>query len=100
MLTTLTSGWLTMSQLRPATMSLVQQKRPPAPRTLTATIFASGATPTGETRPSDVTMPATFDPCPLSSSADPGPNAVETPPRQQVCEQKQASATRSPPRSG
>src|SRR4030095_5382895 len=99
MLTTSTSGRFTMIQFSAAMMSLVQQKVFWAERTLTATIFASGATPTGDTTPSDVTMPATFVPCPLSSSAEPGPKALDSPPAQQFV-QKPASDTSSSATSG
>ena len=99
---TFTSGRLSRIQSRPATTSLEQQKELDAPITLTTTSAASGATPNDASCPFEVTIPATCEPWPTSSSAAPGPNWVLAPFGQQAppVEQKQACATRSSARSG
>ena len=64
-----------------------------------ATTSASGAMPRGATRPSEVMMPVTLVPWPLSSGAEPAPPASEAPPGQQEA-QKQCSSRMLEARSG
>src|SRR5437773_9001608 len=60
-------------QSRAATKSLMEPKPEPSRARMTK-ILAFGATPTEETTPSEVTIPATLVPCPFPSSAAPAPD--------------------------
>ena len=105
-------GWVnasrfTSTQSRAAAMS--ENEPPDGPSTRSATMPASGATPSGATTPPELTMPETAVPCPSSSSAAPAPDCVSVPFGQQelpilgdgcVSRQKHSSATRSSTRSG
>ena len=73
MFTAFTSGWLLMTQSSPDITWALLEAAPEASSTRTATIFASGATPTGALPPRPVMMPATLVPCPCWSSAAPAP---------------------------
>jgi hypothetical protein len=103
MFTIFTSGRLFRTQSRAATTSLVQQNALFSSSTFTATMLASGAVPLGATVPREVTIPLTWVPCPWSSSGGArahlggaaGGTAADP-----LSEQKQASPTRSSPRSG
>src|SRR5690606_21340763 len=76
MFTASTSGWCVATQSMAATMSDVQQKLLRASSTLTATTCVFGTAPRGAMLPAPTMMPLTLVPCPLSSTADPGPDWV------------------------